>query len=324
MKKIEIAEFGGSETLQLVEAPIPVPTGTGLLVKVAAAGVNFIDIYQRQGSPNYDLTLPYTPGLEGAGIVEAIGSGVTTVKVGDRVAWTMVLGSYAEYLIVEEAKVVTVPEGLALEEVAAFMLQGLTGHYLTNSTYDIKPGNIALVHACAGGTGSLLAQMILLKGGVVIGTTSSEKKEAIVRALGVQHVIRYDRDNFLDEVKKITNGQGVDVVYDGVGATTFDKSLLCLKPRGMMILFGAASGPVPPFELQRLNSAGSIFITRPTIAQHVGDAQEFKLQSQAIFNLLPSGKLSLHIDRRYQLGDAKSAHEDLAGAQTSGKLILIP
>lgn len=324
MKKILISEFGGSEVLQLVDAPVPTPSATQLLVKVAAAGVNFLDIYQRQGSPIYGLTPPYTPGLEGAGIIEAIGSGVTTQKVGDRVAWAMALGSYAEYLIVEEAKVVTVPQGLDLEEVAAFMLQGLTGHYLTNSTYEIKPGDIALVHACAGGTGSLLAQMILLKGGVVIGTTSTEKKEAIVRALGVQHVIRYDRDDFLAEVRKITNGRGVDVVYDGVGAKTFDQSLMCLKPRGLMVLFGAASGPVPPFELQRLNAAGSLFITRPTLAHHVADPQEFKLRSNGIFDLLLGGKLSIRIDRRYRLGDAKIAHEDLASAQTSGKLILVP
>ena len=324
MKKIEIAEFGGSEVLQLVDAPIPTPSANQLLVKVAAAGVNFLDIYQRQGASIYGLTPPYTPGLEGAGVIEAIGSGITTLKVGDRVAWAMALGSYAEYLIIEEAKVVTVPQGLDLQEVAAFMLQGLTGHYLTNSTYEIKPGDIALVHACAGGTGSLLAQMALLKGGVVIGTTSSDKKEAIVRELGVAHVIRYDRDDFLDEVKKITNGRGVDVVYDGVGAKTFDKSLLALKPRGMMVLFGAASGPVPPFELQRLNAAGSLFITRPTLAHHVADAAEFNSRSQAIFDLLLSGKLSIRIDQRYQLSEAKTAHDDLASGQTSGKLILIP
>ena len=324
MKKIEIAEFGGSEVLQLVDAPIPTPSANQLLVKVAAAGVNFLDIYQRQGASIYGLTPPYTPGLEGAGVIEAIGSGITTLKVGDRVAWAMALGSYAEYLIVEEAKVVTVPQGLDLQEIAAFMLQGLTGHYLTNSTYEIKPGDIALVHACAGGTGSLLAQMALLKGGVVIGTTSSDKKEAIVRELGVAHVIRYDRDDFLDEVKKITNGRGVDVVYDGVGAKTFDKSLLALKPRGMMVLFGAASGPVPPFELQRLNAAGSLFITRPTLAHHVADTAEFNSRSQAIFDLLLSGKLSIRIDQRYQLSEAKTAHDDLASGQTSGKLILIP
>ena len=324
MKKIEIAEFGGSEVLQLVDAPIPTPSANQLLVKVAAAGVNFLDIYQRQGASIYGLTPPYTPGLEGAGVIEAIGSGITTLKVGDRVAWAMALGSYAEDLIIEEAKVVTVPQGLDLQEVAAFMLQGLTGHYLTNSTYEIKPGDIALVHACAGGTGSLLAQMALLKGGVVIGTTSSDKKEAIVRELGVAHVIRYDRDDFLDEVKKITNGRGVDVVYDGVGAKTFDKSLLALKPRGMMVLFGAASGPVPPFELQRLNAAGSLFITRPTLAHHVADTAEFNSRSQAIFDLLLSGKLSIRIDQRYQLSEAKTAHDDLASGQTSGKLILIP
>jgi NADPH2:quinone reductase len=324
VKKIEIAEFGGSEVLQLVDAPIPTPSANQLLVKVAAAGVNFLDIYQRQGASIYGLTPPYTPGLEGAGVIEAIGSGITTLKVGDRVAWAMALGSYAEYLIIEEAKVVTVPQGLDLQEVAAFMLQGLTGHYLTNSTYEIKPGDIALVHACAGGTGSLLAQMALLKGGVVIGTTSSDKKEAIVRELGVAHVIRYDRDDFLDEVKKITNGRGVDVVYDGVGAKTFDKSLLALKPRGMMVLFGAASGPVPPFELQRLNAAGSLFITRPTLAHHVADTAEFNSRSQAIFDLLLSGKLSIRIDQRYQLSEAKTAHDDLASGQTSGKLILIP
>ena len=324
MKKIEIAQFGGSETLQLVDAPTPTPSGTQLLVKVAAAGVNFLDIYQRQGAPIYGITPPYTPGLEGAGVVEAVGSDVTLFKVGDRVAWTMALGSYAEYLIVEQAKVVSVSQGLDLEEVAAFMLQGLTGHYLTHSTYEIKPGDIALVHAAAGGTGSLLAQIILLKGGVVIGTTSTDAKEATVRALGVQHVIRYDSENFLDEVKKITGGRGVDVVYDGVGAKTFDQSLLCLRPRGMMVLFGAASGAVPPFELMRLNAAGSLFITRPTLAHHVADAAEFALRSKAIFDLLLQGKLSVRIDKRYALGDAHAAHDDLASGKTSGKLILVP
>ena len=324
MKKIEIAQFGGSETLQLVDAPIQTPTGTQLLVKVAAAGVNFLDIYQRQGSPIYGLTPPYTPGLEGAGIIEAIGTEVTTMKVGDRVAWTMALGSYAEYLIVEEGKVVLVPKGLDLEEIAGFMLQGLTGHYLTNSTYEIKAGDVALVHAAAGGTGSLLAQIILLKGGIVIGTTSSDAKEAIVRALGVQHVIRYDRENFLDEVKKITNGRGVDVVYDGVGAKTFDQSLLCLKPRGMMVLFGAASGPVPAFELQRLNAAGSLFITRPTLAHHVQNTDEYQFRCESIFEMLLSGRVTVRIDRRFPLEDAHEAHDALASGQTSGKLILIP
>jgi NADPH:quinone reductase len=324
VKKIEIAQFGGSETLQLVDAPTPTPTGTQLLVKVAAAGVNFLDIYQRKGNPIYGITAPYTPGMEGAGVVEAVGSDVTISKVGDRVAWTMALGSYAEYAIVEEAKAAIVPPGLELEEVAAFMLQGITGHYLTHSTYEIKPGDIALVHAAAGGTGSLIAQLILLKGGIVIGTTSTEAKEATVRALGVQHVIRYDKEDFVEEVKKIIGGRGVDVVYDGVGAKTFDQSLLCLNPRGMMVLFGAASGPVPPFEIMRLNSSGSLFLTRPTLAHYVADATEFKARCDAIFDLLLQGKLTVRIDKRYALGDARVAHDDLASGKTSGKLILVP
>ena len=324
MKKIEIAQFGGSETLQLVDAPIATPTGTQLSVKVAAAGVNFVDIYQRNGNPVYGMTTPYTPGMEGAGVVEAVGSDVATIKVGDRVAWTWALGSYSEYAIVEEAKAAIVPPGLELEEVAAFMLQGITGHYLTNSTYEIRPGDVALVHAAAGGTGSLIAQLILLKGGTVIGTTSTEAKEATVRALGVQHVIRYDKEDFVAEVKKITGGRGVDVVYDGVGAKTFDQSLLCLKPRGMMVLFGAASGPVPPFEIMRLTSSGSLFLTRPTLAHYVADAAEFKGRCDEIFDLLLKGKLTVRIDKRYALGDAHAAHDDLASGKTSGKLILIP
>jgi NADPH2:quinone reductase len=324
VKKIEIAQFGGSETLQLVDAPIATPTGTQLSVKVAAAGVNFVDIYQRNGNPVYGMTTPYTPGMEGAGVVEAVGSDVATIKVGDRVAWTWALGSYSEYAIVEEAKAAIGPPGLELEEVAAFMLQGITGHYLTNSTYEIKPGDIALVHAAAGGTGSLLAQLILLKGGTVIGTTSTEAKEASVRTLGVQHVIRYDKEDFAEAVKKITGGRGVDVVYDGVGAKTFDQSLLCLKPRGMMVLFGAASGPVPPFEIMRLTSSGSLFLTRPTLAHYVADAAEFKGRCDEIFDLLLKGKLTVRIDKRYALGDAYAAHDDLASGKTSGKLILIP
>jgi NADPH2:quinone reductase len=262
--------------------------------------------------------------MEGAGVVEAVGSDVATIKVGDRVAWTWALGSYSEYAIVEEAKAAIVPPGLELEEVAAFMLQGITGHYLTNSTYEIRPGDVALVHAAAGGTGSLLAQLILLKGGTVIGTTSTEAKEATVRALGVQHVIRYDKEDFVAEVKKITGGRGVDVVYDGVGAKTFDQSLLCLKPRGMMVLFGAASGAVPPFEIMRLTSSGSLFLTRPTLAHYVADAAEFKGRCDEIFDLLLKGKLTVRIDKRYALGDARSAHDDLASGKTSGKLILVP
>lgn len=324
MKKILISEFGGSSVLQLCEAPIPTPAEGQIVVQVAGAGVNFLDIYQRGGAGIYGLTLPYTPGVEGAGVVVEVGAGVNHLKVGDRVAWAMALGSYAEYAVLPGEKVAKVPADIDLKIAAAAALQGATAHYLVNSTYSIKPGDIALVHAAAGGTGNLLCQMILEKGGRVLATTSNDEKEKIIRETGVADVIRYDSQSVVEEVKNLTGGKGVDVVYDGVGASTFDDSLASLKPRSMMVLFGAASGPVPPFELQRLNANGSLFITRPTLAHYLADREELEMRMSAIFKSISDGKLKIRIGREYPLAQAATAHDDLAGRGTVGKLLLNP
>ena len=324
MKKILISKFGDSSVLELCDAPIPTPAADQVVVQVERAGVNFLDIYQRGGAGVYGLNLPFTPGVEGAGVVVEIGAGVNYLKVGDRVVWAMALGSYAEYALLPGEKVAKVPDEIELKIAAAAALQGMTAHYLVNSTYLIKPGDIALVHAAAGGTGNLLCQMILEKGGRVIATTSSSNKEKIIRETGVSNVIRYDSQNVLQEVKNMTDGKGVDVVYDGVGAATFDDSLASLKPRSLMVLFGAASGPVPPFDLQRLNVNGSLFITRPTLANYITNRQELEMRMGEVFKLISNGKLKLRIGREYALAQAGKAQDDLAGRKTVGKLLLIP
>ena len=324
MKKVLISTFGDSSVLELTQAPIPTPAADQVVVQVERAGVNFLDIYQRGGAGVYGLNLPFTPGVEGAGVVVEIGSGVNYLKVGDRVVWAMALGSYAEYALLPGEKVAKVPDEIDLKIAAAAALQGMTAHYLVNSTYLIKPGDVALVHAAAGGTGNLLCQMILEKGGRVIATTSNSEKEKIIRETGVSDVIRYDSQNVLQEVKNMTDGKGVDVVYDGVGAATFDDSLASLKPRSLMVLFGAASGPVPPFDLQRLNVNGSLFITRPTLANYITNRQELEMRMGEVFKLITNGKLKLRIGREYALAQAAQAQDDLAGRGTVGKLLLIP
>ena len=324
MKRILISKFGDSSVLHLNESPIPTPAADQIVVKVERAGVNFLDIYQRGGAGVYQLSLPFTPGVEGAGVVVEIGSDVNYLKVGDRVVWAMALGSYAEYALLPGEKVAKVPEEIDLKIAAASALQGMTAHYLVNSTYSIKPGDVALVHAAAGGTGNLLCQMILEKGGRVIATTSNSEKEKIIRETGVTEIIRYDSQNVLQEVKKMTEGKGVDVVYDGVGAATFDDSLASLKPRSLMVLFGAASGPVPPFDLQRLNVNGSLFITRPTLANYITNRQELEMRMGEVFKLITAGKLKIKIGGEYALAQAAQAQDDLAGRGTVGKLLLIP
>lgn len=324
MKKILISEFGDSSVLQLSDSSIPTPAAGQIVVKVERAGVNFLDIYQRGGAGVYELNLPFTPGVEGAGVVVEIGSDVNYLKVGDRVVWAMALGSYAEYALLPGEKVAKVPEEIDLKIAAAAALQAMTAHYLVNSTYLIKPGDVALVHAAAGGTGNLLCQMILEKGGQVIATTSTSEKEKIIRETGVTEIIRYDSQNVLQEVKNMTEGKGVNVVYDGVGAATFDDSLASLKPRSLMVLFGAASGPVPPFDLQRLNVNGSLFITRPTLANYITNRQELEMRIGEVFKLINDGKLKIRIGREYALAQAGKAQDDLAGRGTVGKLLLIP
>jgi NADPH2:quinone reductase len=324
MKQIKIARFGGPETLVLVDSDLPELTPTQALIKVAAAGVNFLDIYQRQGSPLYGLTPPFTPGLEGAGRIEKIGSEVKNFEVGQTVAWATVLGSYGEYHAVDQSKLVLVPDDIDPQTAAALMLQGCTAHYLTHSTYPIKEGDVALVHAAAGGTGRLICQMILKMGGIVIASTSSEEKAETISEIGVKNIIRYPHEDVLEQVKKITHGKGVDVVYDGVGAKTFDQSLSSLKPRSMMVLFGAASGPVPPFELQRLNTQGSLFITRPTLAHHVATREELTMRANAVFKMVLDRSLSVQISKTFPLDQAMNSHVELASGKTTGKFLLIP
>ena len=322
MKAIVVSQQGGPEVLTYSDAPEPVIKPTDLLVNVAAAGINYIDTYQRSGA--YPMTLPYTPGLEGAGTVLDVGSEVTGFAVGDTVAWTSNLGSYAERVALDASKAVIVPPGIELTQAAQAMLQGITAHYLITSVFEVKPGTTALVHAAAGGVGLLLCQMITARGGTVIGTVSTEAKAAAARAAGAAHVIRYDHEDFMPRVRELTGGIGVDVVYDGVGASTFDGSLKSLKPRGMMALFGQASGPVEPFDPQILNSLGSLFLTRPTITNFIQTPEELQWRAGEVFDAMLSGALRMTLGGSYPLSQASEAHADLEARKSSGKLILIP
>lgn len=322
MRAIVVDAYGGSEVLRYTEFPDPRPGPGEALVEVVAAGVNFIDIYHREG--RYPLPLPLIPGSEGVGTVRAIGPGVTRVAVGDLVAWPSVPGSYAELAVIPQSKAVHVPEGITPEIAAAAMVQGLTAHYLTRSTYALRPGDDVLVHAAAGGMGLLLTQVVKLHGGRVIGTVSSEHKERLARQAGADEIIRYDREKFSDRVKALTGGRGVDVVYDGVGRSTFEGDLLSLRPRGMLVLYGAASGPVPPFDPQRLQGAGSLFLTRPTLAHYIADRDELLNRAADVFDWILSGRMRISVSQRYPLAQARHAHDDLASRRTTGKLMLIP
>ena len=322
MKAIVVSQHGGPEVLTYSDAPEPVIKPTDLLVKVAAAGINYIDTYQRSGV--YAMTLPYTPGLEGAGTVLEVGSEVTGFAVGDTVAWTSNLGSYAEVVALDASKAVSVPSGIELTQAAQAMLQGITAHYLITSVFEVKPGITALVHAAAGGVGLLLCQMITARGGTVIGTVSTEAKAAAATAAGAAHVIRYDQEDFMPRVRELTGGIGVDVVYDGVGASTFEGSLKSLKPRGMMALFGQASGPVGPFDPQILNTLGSLFFTRPTITNFIQTPEELQWRAGEVFEAMLSGDLTMTLGGSYPLAQASEAHRDLEARKSSGKLILSP
>jgi len=313
---------GGPEVLELGRIEVPDPGPGELLVDVAAAGVNYIDTYHRRGQ--YPRELPFTPGTEGAGTVRAVGRDVTGIAAGDHVAWPEAPGSYAQQVIVPATKAITLPEGITDEVAAAAMLQGLTAHYLVTSTYAVKPGDTVLVHAAAGGVGRLLVQVAKSRGGKVIGTVSTAEKEALARAAGADEVIRYTETDFAEEIKRITGGVGVAVVYDGVGKDTFDRSLACLARRGMMALFGASSGPVPPVDPQRLNAGGSLFLTRPTLGHHIATPDEFRWRCDELFSAISAGRLDVRIGARYPLADARTAHEDLEGRRTTGKLLLIP
>lgn len=313
---------GGPEVLELDQVDAPTPGPGELVVAVGAAGVNYIDTYHRSGL--YPRELPFVPGAEGAGTVVAVGADVTGHAEGDHVAWAEAPGSYAQQVVVPAAKAFPIPEGIDDETAAAAMLQGITAHYLVTSTYAVKPGDTALVHAAAGGVGLLLTQLVKARGGKVIGTVSTPEKEAQAREAGADEVIRYTEVDFADAVADLTGGAGVAVVYDGVGRTTFDRSLACLARRGVLALYGASSGPVPPVDPQRLNQAGSVFLTRPTLGHHIATPEEFRWRCDELFSAISGGRISVRIGHRYPLARARAAHEDLEGRRTTGKLLLMP
>ena len=322
MKAIQIHETGGPEVLRLAEVPIPQPGAGQVLIRVEAAGVNFIEIYFRKGV--YKAALPFTPVSEAAGTVEVLGPGVTGFNAGDRVASVSVLGSYAEYALVPAAQLVKVPVGLTPEQAAAAMLQGMTAHYLSHSTCPLKAGDTALVHAGAGGVGLLLTQMASRLGARVIATVSTPAKAELSRAAGAAEVILYTEQDFEAEVKRLTGGKGVGVVYDSVGKTTFEGSLNCLRLRGLLVLFGASSGPVPPFDLIQLSSKGSLFITRPTLAHYVATRAELEGRSGDVLGWVAKGELKLRTEFVYPLAEAARAQTDLEARRTTGKILLKP
>lgn len=322
MKAIQINETGGPEVLKLAELPIPEPGAGQVLIRVAATGVNFIEIYFRKGT--YKAALPLTPGSEAAGTVVRVGEGVTSFAEGDRVATVAALGSYAEYALVPARQLVKVPEGVSLDQAAAAMLQGMTAHYLAYSTYALKAGETALVHAGAGGVGLLLTQIAARIGVRVITTVSTAAKAELSRAAGASDVILYTEQDFEAEVKRITGGRGVDVVYDSVGKTTFDKSLNCLRSRGLLALFGGASGPVPPLDLIQLSAKGSLFVTRPSLFAYIATREELEWRARDVLGWVASGELKLRMEHVYPLAEAAEAQIALEGRKTTGKILLKP
>ena len=321
-RAIFVHETGGPEVLRMEERASPEPGPGQLRVAVSAAGVNFIDVYFRTGL--YPRPLPFPEGLEGAGTVEAVGEGVTRFAVGERVAWSAGPGSYADHVVLDAEGAVAVPDAVSDELAAAAMLQGMTAHYLTHGTRTPESGDVALVHAAAGGTGLLLVQMLVRAGVRVIGTCSTAEKEAAARKAGADQVVRYTEADFVEAVSEATAGRGVDVVYDSVGKDTFDGSLRCLRPRGLLVLFGSASGPVAPFDLQRLNFGGSLFVTRPSLAHYLSDRAELDLRADAVLGGIAAGSLDVAIGARFPLVEAAEAHRALEGRRTSGKVLLTP
>lgn len=322
MRAIQISEVGGPEVMRLSEIATPSPQAGEALVKVRAAGVNFIDVYNREG--RYKRPLPFVLGQEGAGVVEQLGEAAdgSGLKVGDAVAWAGVMGSYAEFAVVPAERLVTVPEGVDLETAAAVMLQGMTAHYLCYSTFPLKRGKTALVHAAAGGVGLLLTQMAAAIGARVIATVSTEEKAKLAREAGAHEVILYKDQDFEAETKRLTGGKGADVVYDSVGKTTFEGSLNCLRPRGMMVLYGASSGAVPPFDLLQLSAKGSLYVTRPSMPHYTATREELLERAGAVLGWVKEGKLRVRKEHVYPLGQAEQAHRDLEGRKTTGKLLL--
>jgi NADPH2:quinone reductase len=319
MRAIQISRTGGPEVLELAELPVPKPGAGQVLIKIEAAGVNFIDTYLREG--RYPATLPFIPGQEAAGVITEIGEGVTGFKAGDRVAWNGTRGTYAEYACAPAADLLQIPEGMRTEDAAAVLLQGLTAHYLAYSTHAIQAGETVLIHAGAGGVGLLLTQMAKKLGATVITTVSTEEKAKLSRGAGADHAVLYTQTSFVDAVKEITGGKGLPVVYDSVGKTTFEDSLKCLQPRGLLALYGASSGAVPAMEPIRL-MAGSLYLTRPTLKDYVQTRAELERRAGEVFRLVANGELKVRIGFRYKLEDAQQAHRDLEGRKTTGKVLL--
>jgi len=322
MKAIQVKQVGGPEAMELVELPIPQPKANEAVVKLAAAGVNFIDVYFREG--RYKAALPFVLGQEGAGIVVAPGAEAKSVKVGDRVAWCGLLGSYADYAAVSADRLVPIPPGVSDQQAASVMLQGMTAHYLSHDSYPLRRGETALVHAAAGGVGLLLTQMAHNIGARVIATVSTDEKAKLAREAGADDVILYTQSDFEAETKRIIGGKGVDVVYDSVGKTTFDKGLNVLSPRGMMVLFGGSSGAVPPLDPIVLSQKGSLYLTRPTLGHYIAAREELVARSSAVFGMIAAGKLKLRVEHTYPLAEVQRAHRDLEARKTTGKLLLIP
>lgn len=322
MRAIRVESFGDPEVLRLEDAPTPEPGQGEARVKIAAAGVNFIDTYQRSGQ--YSIQTPFTPGSEAAGTVDAVGPGVSDVTVGQRVAFAHQPGAYTEYIIVPTWKLVPIPDGVDIRVAAAVMLQGMTAHYLASSTYPLKSSDTALVHAAGGGVGALLVQIAKLRGARVFGTVSNEEKARIARESGADEVIFYTQIDFMKEARRLTDNRGVDVVYDSVGKTTFDQSLDSLRLRGYLVLFGQSSGAVPPVNPQTLNAKGSLFLTRPTLAHYIVDRAELLQRANDLFGWIQAGKLTVRIDRTFPLAQAADAHRYLEGRHTKGKVLLIP
>jgi NADPH2:quinone reductase len=322
MKAIQVPKTGGVEVLTFIDLPTPKPKPNEAIVKISAAGVNFIDVYFREG--RYPAPPPFILGQEASGVVSEVGRDVKDFKPGERVAYTGITGAYAEYEAVPVDRLVRVPVGITDQQAAAALLQGITAQYLTHSTYPIKKGETALIHAAAGGVGLLLVQMSKNIGARVIATVSTEEKAKLAREAGADEVIFYTKQDFDVETKRLTDGKGVHVIYDGVGKTTFDQDLNVLRPRGYLVLFGASSGPVPPFDLGRLAQKGSLFITRPTLGHHIASHEELQQRATDVLNMIASGKLKLRIEHLYPLRDAQQAHRDLEGRKTTGKLLLIP
>lgn len=320
MRAFVVTATGGSDVLDLQDVPEPVVQPGTLVVEVETAGVNFRDIYERNGT--YPTVPPFTAGAEGAGRVLEVGDGVTAFTVGDRVVWSAGQGSYAERVLLPAAAAVPVPDGVSSETAAAVFLQGLTAHYLSVSTYPVGPGDVAVVHAAAGGVGLLLTQIVKLLGGRVIATTSSDEKAALARGAGADEVLGYD--GFSERVRELTGGRGASVVYDGVGRATFDESLAALRPRGTMVLYGAASGPVPPVDPIRLQNRGSLYLTRPSLQHYIADRDELLGRAEAVFGWIAAGQLDVRIGGRYPLADARRAQDDLEARRTTGKLLLLP